>query len=52
MPIRETLAWNLVDPSLGGTPGAGPKAVFGQVHDAAGNWSDVFSDEIELLPAS
>jgi len=51
MPIRENLAWNLVDPALGCTPGAGPKAVFGQVRDAAGNWSDVFSDEIELLPS-
>ena len=50
MPVRATLAWDLVDATLGGTPGAGPKAVYGQVRDAAGHWSEVFSDDIELLP--
>ena len=49
VPARETLAWDLADAGLGGTPGTGPKAVFGQVRDAAGHWSDVFSDDIELL---
>ncbi len=51
MPIRATPwpgTWST--PALGGTPGAGPKAVYGQVRDAAGHWSDVFSDDIELLP--
>ena len=49
MPIRDTLTWDLTDASLGGTAGSGLKAVYAQVRDAAGNWSDVFGDEIELL---
>ena len=51
VPARQTLAWDLADPGLGGTPGTGPRAVYGQVRDAAGHWSDVFSDDIELLAA-
>jgi hypothetical protein len=52
MPVRDSLAWSLVDPAYGYAPGAGPRAVYGQVRDAAGNWSDVFSAGIELLPPS
>lgn len=52
MPVRDSLAWSLVDPAYGYGQGAGPRAVYGQVRDAAGNWSDVFSAGIELLAAS
>lgn len=50
MPIRDSLAWDLTDASVGGAAGPGLKGVYAQVRDAAGNWSDVFGDEIELLP--
>jgi hypothetical protein len=49
LPIRDAIAWDLSDESLGGTGGPGIKAVYAQVRDAAGNWSDVFGDDIELL---
>ena len=48
MPIRDALVWDLTDASLGGTGGLGMKGVYAQLMDAAGNWSDVFGDEIEL----
>ena len=35
--------------TFGGSGEAGARRVYAQVRDAAGNWSDVFSDEIELL---
>ena len=49
MPVRETLAWDLADATYGGPSGPGPRRVYAQVRDAAGNWSEVFFDEIELL---
>ncbi len=49
-PIRDALAWNVTDPAYGYAADPGPRAVYGQVRDAAGNWSDVFSASIELLP--
>jgi hypothetical protein len=52
MPIRDTLAWDLRDAALGGGDSLGPRAVYAQVRDAAGNWSDVFADDIELVPAA
>jgi hypothetical protein len=51
MPIRDALSWDLTDAALGGSPGPGVKGVYAQVRDAAGNWSEVFGDEIELLAA-
>jgi hypothetical protein len=50
MPIRDAIAFDLADPALGGIGGPGIKAVYAQVRDAAGNWSDTFADDIELLP--
>ena len=50
MPIRDALEWDLNDAAWGGVPGSGSRAVYAQVRDAAGNWSDVFEDDIELLP--
>jgi bacillolysin len=49
MPVRQTLAWDLADRTYGGPAGPGTRRVYGQVRDAAGNWSEVFSDQIELL---
>jgi hypothetical protein len=46
MPARETLVWDLADTSLGGSGKKGARRVYAQVRDAAGNWSDVFSDGI------
>lgn len=51
MPIRDTLPWDLRDTSLGGDGLPGPKTIYAQVRDAAGNWSEVFADDIELLAA-
>ena len=48
MPIRDALTWDLRDTSLGGDGLPGPRLVYAQVRDAAGNWSDVFADDIEL----
>jgi hypothetical protein len=50
MPIRETLTWDLADTTYGGSGDPGSRKVFAQVRDAAGNWSNVFSDEIDLIP--
>lgn len=49
MNYREVLDWSLTDPAWGGSPGTGTRWVHVQVRDAAGNWSAVFSDYIELL---
>ncbi|MEA2026719.1 MAG: immune inhibitor A, partial [Chloroflexota bacterium] len=49
LPVREALPWDLADRTFGGSGEAGVRRVYGQVRDAAGNWSDVFRDEIELL---
>ena len=49
MSIRDAFSWDLTDIALGGSAGPGMKGVYAQVRDAAGNWSDVFWDEIELL---
>jgi hypothetical protein len=49
MPIRETVPWDLADTTFGGSGEPGVRTVYGQVRDAAGNWSAVFSDTIELL---
>ncbi|MFV2062318.1 MAG: M4 family metallopeptidase [Chloroflexota bacterium] len=51
MSIRDGLVWDLSEPAWGGTPGLGTKRVYAQVRDAAGNWSAVFSDDIELVAA-
>ncbi len=48
MPVRESLPWDLADTTYGGSGAAGVRRVYAQVRDAAGNWSDVFSDDIEL----
>lgn len=49
MDFREILDWSLIEPEWGGVPVPGTKWVHVQVRDAAGNWSAVFSDDIELL---
>jgi hypothetical protein len=49
MSIRDSLEWDLGDSAWGGTSDLGTKMVYAQVRDAAGNWSDVFSDAIELV---
>jgi Zn-dependent metalloprotease len=49
MSIRDSLEWDLGDGAWGGTSDLGTKMVYAQVRDAAGNWSDVFSDAIELV---
>ncbi len=49
MPIRDEVAWDLSDTTYGGSGKPGVRRVYAQVRDAAGNWSDVFSDTIELL---
>jgi hypothetical protein len=49
-PARPTYAWDLDDTTFGGTGDPGMRRVFAQVRDAAGNWSEVFEDSIELLP--
>jgi len=49
MDVRESLAWDLADTTYGGLGAPGVRRVYVQVRDAAGNWSAVFSDEIELL---
>ncbi len=49
MPIRDGLSWDLSDTTYGGSGKPGLRRVYAQVRDAAGNWSRVFSDEIELL---
>jgi Zn-dependent metalloprotease len=51
MPIRERLSWTLTDSASGGLDGLGSKWVHAQVRDAAGNWSVVFGDDIELIAA-
>ncbi len=50
MPFREGLAWDLADRTYGGDGKPGQRAVFGQVRDAAGRWSAVFSDAIDWQP--
>jgi len=50
MPVHEMLTWDLADTTYGGSGGPGTRKVFAQVRDAVGNWSSVFSDEIELIP--
>ena len=50
MPVRGTFSWDLEDTTFGGTGEPGTRRVFGQVRDAAGNWSAIFQDSIELLP--
>ena len=52
LPIRDALQWDLSASAWGGTGGLGTKRVYAQVRDAAGNWSAVFSDEIELVASS
>lgn len=49
IPIRDSLAWDLSDSAWGGTATRGTKRVYAQVRDAAGNWSHVFSDEIDWV---
>ncbi len=49
MPVRASVSWNLADTTYGGSGGAGERMVYAQFRDAAGNWSTVVSDEIELL---
>ena len=49
MPVRASVAWDLADTSFGGSGGSGLRTVYAQVRDVAGNWSNVLSDEIELL---
>jgi hypothetical protein len=49
LPVRETLAWDLAEGTYGGPVRTGARRVYAQVRDAAGNWSDVFFDQIELL---
>lgn len=49
MPIRDALMWDLADTTYGGSGKPGTRRIFAQVRDAAGNWSDVFSDEIVLV---
>ncbi len=49
MPIRDGLSWDLSDRTYGGSGKPGLRRVYAQVRDAAGNWSRVFFDEIELL---
>ncbi len=51
MPVRASISWDLADTTFGGSGDAGVRRVYAQVRDAAGNWSDVFSDKIELLSA-
>jgi Zn-dependent metalloprotease len=50
MPIRDTVRWDLSDTTWGGSGKPGTRRVYAQVRDAAGNWSDVFSDAIEWRP--
>jgi bacillolysin len=50
MAPRATVPWDLDDLTFGGSGAPGPSRVYAQVRDAAGNWSAVFSDEIERLP--
>jgi bacillolysin len=45
------LEWDLTDPAWGGSADPGAKTVYVQVRDAAGRWSAVLSDDIELLAA-
>jgi hypothetical protein len=52
VPFRERLAWDLEDRTFGGSSEPGRRTVYAQVRDAAGNWSDVFSDDIELRPGA
>jgi hypothetical protein len=49
MPPRETLDWDLAGRTFGGPGGRGPRAVYAQVRDAAGNWSPVFAATIEWV---
>jgi hypothetical protein len=49
MPIRDALVWDLADTTYGGSGAPGDRRIFAQVRDAAGNWSEVFSDGIELV---
>ncbi len=49
MAVRDTIAWDLADQTLGGSGRPGLRRVYAQVRDAAGNWSAVFSDKIEWL---
>ncbi len=48
--IRDALSWDLADTTYGGSGKSGDRRVYAQVQDAAGHWSDVFSDAIELRP--
>jgi hypothetical protein len=50
MPPLAEVAWDLADATYGGSGEPGARQVYAQVRDAAGNWSTVFSDEIELAP--
>ncbi len=49
LPVRDSVSWDLLDTTYGGSGKAGERRVFAQLRDAAGNWSKVFSDKIELL---
>jgi hypothetical protein len=49
MEARETLQWDLADTTYGSTGARGPRRVYAQVRDEAGNWSAVVSDVIEWV---
>ncbi|MBA2558066.1 MAG: fibronectin type III domain-containing protein, partial [Chloroflexi bacterium] len=46
MAYSSPVSWPLTDATLGGSTANGPKTVFVQWQDAAGNWSGVASDDI------
>ncbi len=49
MPVRESSAGTCPTRRTGARASLASRRVYAQVRDAAGNWSDVFCDEIELL---
>jgi hypothetical protein len=46
MPVRDQFTWDLGDTTFGASGAKGPRRIYAQVRDVAGNWSQVFSDGI------
>jgi hypothetical protein len=44
----QAVSWSLIDPAYGGNASDGPKTVYAEFRDAAGNWSEPETDTIVL----
>ena len=50
--IPTSIAWSLLDPTVGGSATTGTRTVYAQFHDAAGSWGPTATDTIGYAPAA